>query len=76
MLVKILKRTAEFTAFNKNEFGGTVAATGHLQIPKKSKVFVEQTVRERDNATGWFFLIKKNVCANIKRIDGILFDFI
>lgn len=54
LVVKILKRTAYF---NSNENIGTTdsltanqTASGNLQIPKKSKVFVEQMTRERDNA--------------------------
>lgn len=54
LFVKILKRTAEFRATNSSsdllptQPGSTAAH--NLQIPKKSKVFVEQTVRERENA--------------------------
>lgn len=56
LIVKILKRTAFFN-MNTNEQSVTIAssdgnatASGNLQIPKKSKVFVEQMTRERDNA--------------------------
>lgn len=54
LFVKILKRTAEFRATNSSsdllstQPSSTPAHS--LQIPKKSKVFVEQTVRERENA--------------------------
>lgn len=56
LVVKILKRTAFFNA-NENSVGPNESptntnriASGNLQIPKKSKVFVEQMTRERDNA--------------------------
>lgn len=52
LIIKILKRTAEFTVetidFNDRRY----EQSGSLQIPKKTKVFIEQTVRERDNAPG------------------------
>lgn len=55
LIVKILKRTAFFNmnSTDSTTIGGSHAhppATGNLQIPKKSKVFVEQMTRERDNA--------------------------
>lgn len=51
LLVKILKRTAFFNA-NAMSTLNTAATNSaeNLQIPKKSKVFVEQMTRERDNA--------------------------
>lgn len=53
-IVKILKRTAEFKVdTNDNHLNdGTGSSTSKLQIPKKSKVFLEQTIRECDNASG------------------------
>lgn len=53
LLIKILKRTAEFSinaALSATD-GNLPTSAGNLQIPKKSKVFVEQMTRERDNAT-------------------------
>lgn len=52
--VKILKRTAEFKVdtSDKHLNDGTGNSSSKLQIPKKSKVFLEQTIRERDNASG------------------------
>lgn len=57
LIVKILKRTAEFKVnSNSNSLNDTsTPATGNLMIPKKTKVFVEQTVRERDNASSKIF---------------------
>ncbi|KAG4073215.1 hypothetical protein HA402_005750 [Bradysia odoriphaga] len=52
-IVKILKRTADFKVdtIDNHTNDGTGNATGKLQIPKKSKVFLEQTIRECDNAS-------------------------
>ncbi|KAJ6640773.1 Bardet-Biedl syndrome 1 protein like [Pseudolycoriella hygida] len=52
-IVKILKRTAEFKVdSNYNHLNdGTGNSSSKLQIPKKSKVFLEQTIRECDNAS-------------------------
>ncbi|XP_035784786.1 Bardet-Biedl syndrome 1 protein homolog isoform X2 [Anopheles albimanus] len=62
LIVKILKRTAEFVT-TENIYGdapglgdGTAegsedsAPPGQLQIPKKTKIFVEQTLREKSHA--------------------------
>ncbi|XP_058838064.1 Bardet-Biedl syndrome 1 protein homolog [Topomyia yanbarensis] len=52
LIVKILKRTAEFLTTEdiyEIKSAGEEAA-GNLQIPKKTKVFVEQTMREKENA--------------------------
>lgn len=50
-MIKILKRTADFSktvgSSEKSEDG---AANMTLAIPKKSKIFTEQTIRERENA--------------------------
>lgn len=53
LIVKILKRTAEFKVnSDANTLNDTVMpAAGNLMIPKKTKVFVEQTHRERGNAS-------------------------
>lgn len=53
-IVKILKRTAEFKVDeNDNHLhDGTGNSSSKLQIPKKSKIFLEQTIRECDNASG------------------------
>ncbi|XP_055537016.1 Bardet-Biedl syndrome 1 protein homolog [Wyeomyia smithii] len=52
LIVKILKRTAEFpTTENIYEIKtSSEEASGNLQIPKKTKIFVEQTLREKDHA--------------------------
>lgn len=52
LIVKILKRTAEFS-ITENIYDIKTAseeASGNLQIPKKTKIFVEQTLREKENA--------------------------
>jgi Bardet-Biedl syndrome 1 protein len=51
LLVKILKRTAQFTA----QSGGTGMVPPQqikMLVPKKTKLFMEQTLRERENAVG------------------------
>lgn len=56
LIIKILKRTAEFTIetidFNDRRY----ERSGSIQIPKKTKVFIEQTIRERENAAGKLFI--------------------
>ncbi|EDS36472.1 BBS1 [Culex quinquefasciatus] len=52
LIVKILKRTAEFPT-TENIYDVKTAceeASGNLQIPKKTKIFVEQTLREKEHA--------------------------
>ena len=51
LAVKILKRTVNFEAKDPNP-GPPKAQMAKLNIPKKTKVFVDQTVRERENAVG------------------------
>lgn len=50
--IKILKRTAEFTVETIDFYDRPNDRSGSLQIPKKTKVFIEQTIRERENAPG------------------------
>lgn len=51
LMIKILKRTADFPVNTAHADGSDLpAAAGNLQIPRKTKVFVEQMTRERDNA--------------------------
>uniref|UniRef100_A0A182QKI4 Uncharacterized protein n=1 Tax=Anopheles farauti TaxID=69004 RepID=A0A182QKI4_9DIPT len=53
LIVKILKRTAEFaTTDNLYDLQPTTTEEppGQLQIPKKTKIFVEQTLREKEHA--------------------------
>jgi len=49
MAIKILKRTVNFEAKDPNP-GPPKAQLAKLNIPRKTKVFVDQTVRERENA--------------------------
>ena len=51
LAIKILKRTVNFEAKDPNP-GPPKAQMAKLNIPKKTKVFVDQTVRERENAVG------------------------
>jgi Bardet-Biedl syndrome 1 protein len=49
LLVKILKRTAQFTAQSSGT-GMVPPQQIKMLVPKKTKLFMEQTVRERENA--------------------------
>lgn len=70
LIVKILKRTADFKIetvdFHSRNRDNS---TGNLQIPKKTKVFVEQTIRERENASGKY----ANTQTSQSAMDGICF---
>jgi Bardet-Biedl syndrome 1 protein len=50
MIIKILKRTAEFEGKDL-KLSGKSASQTKLNIPKKTKLFLDQTLRERENAT-------------------------
>lgn len=52
LIVKILKRTADFSSNSilGKSSNSTIDSVESLQIPKKTKIFVEQTNRERENA--------------------------
>lgn len=67
MNVKILKRSADFTP---QLVAGSTAGAGKLQIPKKTKLFVDQTMRERENSIG------KNTEFFITNLDENLITFI
>lgn len=53
-MIKILKRKAQFAIDESHgrSLSDTQGSTDELQIPKKTKIFIEQTIRERENATG------------------------
>lgn len=53
-MLKILKRTADFNPHTAGVETSNGAAIGQKPwlIPKKSKLFIEQSVRERENAIG------------------------
>ena len=49
LIIKILKRTAQFE--EKDMLGGPPASQSQkLNVPKKTKLFVDQTMRERESA--------------------------
>ena len=54
--MKILKRTATFD--DKDiQTGGPPAGQNHkLDVPKKTKLFIDQTLREREHGTGELYL--------------------
>lgn len=51
LIVKMLKRTASLEAKDPNP-GPPKGQLAKLNIPKKTKVFVDQTIRERENSIG------------------------
>ncbi|XP_063531310.1 Bardet-Biedl syndrome 1 protein homolog [Cydia strobilella] len=52
LMLKILKRTADFNAHGVGIESSAPSAGKPWLIPKKSKLFLEQSVRERENAVG------------------------
>ena len=53
LIIKILKRSAQFE--EKDLSGGPPAAQNiKLNVPKKTKLFVDQTLRERENAVSMY----------------------
>ncbi|CAO1334828.1 unnamed protein product [Diamesa hyperborea] len=53
LLIKILKRMAEFPLNiedNEQNNNSNLLGTVNLSIPKKTKIFIEQTIREREHA--------------------------
>lgn len=51
LLIKILKRTADFSKpMETDKKAEDESSDMKIAIPKKSKIFVEQTVREKENA--------------------------
>jgi Bardet-Biedl syndrome 1 protein len=64
LLIKILKRTATLT--EKDALAGPPEAQmKKLDVPKKTKLYVDQTTRERDNAIG---------IITVRRIVGLIRD--
>ncbi len=51
LIVKILKRTAVFDDRDSAP-GPPIAQSIRLNVPKKTKLYVDQTLRERENAVG------------------------
>ena len=60
MIIKILKRTAQLSETD-NHGGPPEAQSKKLDIPKKTKLYVDQTTRERDNANSNYFINKKYI---------------
>ncbi|XP_044260139.1 Bardet-Biedl syndrome 1 protein homolog [Tribolium madens] len=46
---KILKRTADFNLSNQDKLAAPTLQTKPLPLPKRSKLFIEQSMRERQN---------------------------
>ena len=49
LIVKILRRNASFQELDKFQ-GLAIGHNTKLNVPKKTKLFIDQTQRERDNA--------------------------
>ncbi len=67
LTVKILKRTAKFIAREYEEEASKAAsgsAAGKLIVPKKTKLFVDQTMREREQYLGKCVLPNKWLFSN------------
>jgi Bardet-Biedl syndrome 1 protein len=59
LIIKILKRNA--TLQDKDPHAGPPEAQlKKLDIPKKTKLYVDQTTRERENAVGKDFVVEIN----------------
>lgn len=52
LIIKILKRTATLDGKDMQQQGPPRAQTMKLNLPKKTKVIVDQTVREREQFAG------------------------
>lgn len=51
LIIKILKRTAVFVE-GTGEVGPPLAQTTKLSVPRKTRLYVDQTLREREAGTG------------------------
>lgn len=51
LIIKILKRTAKFYSKEISDSASSVSISEKLNIPKKTKLFVDQTMREREEST-------------------------
>lgn len=52
LIIKILKRTASLDSKETQHHGPPKAQSMKLNLPKKTKVIVDQTVREREQFAG------------------------
>lgn len=52
LIVKMLKRTAQFDSKSSTVAGPPAAQGVKLDVPKKTKLFLDQTVRERESGSG------------------------
>jgi len=50
--VKMLKRTAQFDQKSSTVGGPPAAQSVKLDVPKKTKLFLDQTIRERESGAG------------------------
>lgn len=66
LIIKILKRTAHFE--DKDTAPGPPTGQSiKLNVPKKTKLYVDQTLRERENAVG---KISYDLCYTLYRINA------
>jgi len=61
LTIKILQRTTKFEASNAN-IGPPPEQDVPLSIPKKTKLYVEQTQREREQATEMHRIFQRDLC--------------
>ena len=62
LIVKMLKRTAQFDSKSSTVAGPPAAQGVKLDIPKKTKLFLDQTVREREAGSGRTSMSSCSLC--------------
>ncbi|CAM1320405.1 BBS1 (predicted) [Pycnogonum litorale] len=58
LIIKILKRTAQYNFTKCNDNDNEVT---RLNIPKKTRLFIDQTMRERENSVGMFKTFQRDL---------------
>nr|XP_006129762.1 Bardet-Biedl syndrome 1 protein isoform X1 [Pelodiscus sinensis] len=61
LIIKILKRTAVFEE-KDTSLGPPMAQSIRLSVPKKTRLYVDQTLRERENAVAMHHVFQKDLC--------------
>ena len=62
LIVKMLKRTAQFDSKSSTVAGPPAAQGVKLDIPNKTKLFLDQTVREREAGSGRTTMSSCSLC--------------
>jgi len=60
LIVKMLKRRAHFDSKSSTVAGPPAAQNVKLDIPKKTKLFLDQTVREREAGSGRMVMLSSS----------------